>query len=316
MKTIPLICATAIGIGVLFIASLPWSGLSAGEKTGITGECLTCHENYDRSLRGTAHTLLDESEPVPVMCSDCHTGAEIHIEGPEAANITNPATLTAREEAALCRTCHFTDHQQHMSEGNVHFDNTVACSSCHKIHDNTRQFYLLRDEEPELCYGCHQPVRGEFSSPYRHPVADGVMTCSECHTYLDRAGNELGAGRMSESCYQCHNEMRGPFPYEHQAIVDYSTEEGGCLNCHAPHGSNLPRMLTQPLNRPNYALCAQCHIVPGHQFNSYHGSLWADRDCMECHVDIHGSYFNTSFLKPSLPDEEGQNCFASGCHGH
>ena len=32
----------------------------------------------------------------------------------------------------------------------------------------------------------------------------------------------------------------GPFPYEHQATLDYSTEEGGCMNCHSPHGSAQP----------------------------------------------------------------------------
>lgn len=276
---------------------------------------MSCHEEYDRSLHGTVHELHAQDTPVPVMCSDCHEGAEIHIEEPEAANITNPANLSVDTAAALCRTCHFTDHQQHMAEGNVHFDNNITCSACHIVHNNKTQFYLLRDKESELCYSCHQAVRGEFSHPYRHPVADGIMNCTECHSNLDRAGNDLGMGRMSESCYQCHNEMRGPFPHEHQAVVDYSTEEGGCLNCHAPHGSNLPRMLTQPLEQPHYALCSQCHLVPGHQLNSYHGSQWADRGCMECHTDIHGSYYNKYLLKPSLPDEEGQNCFASECHG-
>ena len=95
------------------------------------------------------------------------------------------------------------------------------------------------------------------------------------------------------------------------ATVDYSTEEGGCLNCHAPHGSDQPRMLKQPYDVANQALCAGCHFVPRHEINNFHGTQWAGVPCSDCHVDIHGSYTNRNFLRPSLQVE---GCFLAGCH--
>jgi hypothetical protein len=45
--------------------------------------------------------------------------------------------------------------------------------------------------------------------------------------------------------------------------------------------------------------------------NSFHGSQWAGQACNNCHVDIHGSYFNRLFLSPAL---EAQGCNTMGCH--
>jgi predicted CXXCH cytochrome family protein len=154
-------------------------------------------------------------------------------------------------------------------------------------------------------------VRGEFAQPYRHPVSDGIILCSECHRSLDENKRILSYARSDAPCFTCHEEFQGPFPFEHQAAVDYSTQEGGCLTCHAAHGSSLPKMLKQPYEPPHFNLCSQCHIVPGHNFNSRHGDEWAGVPCNECHTDIHGSYVSRLFLTPSL---QAQGCFNAGCH--
>lgn len=292
---------------------LPWISFTAETPPRIVGDCLDCHENYDQSLAGTVHQVSESEHGRSPACSDCHAGGAVHMEDPQIENITNPSKAGVDGEAVICRQCHFTDHQQQMGERNVHAENDVNCSGCHKIHDNAHPV-LLRDREPELCYGCHTQVRGEFFLPYRHPVADGVVRCSECHRQLDRLEQAFSARGFNAPCLDCHNEFQGPFPFEHQATVDYSTEEGGCLNCHAAHGSDLPRLLVQPLDPPNFALCAQCHVVPAHPLDSYHGNEWADRPCGTCHVDVHGSYVSRYLLSPGLPDEEGVDCFGAGCH--
>jgi predicted CXXCH cytochrome family protein len=115
----------------------------------------------------------------------------------------------------------------------------------------------------------------------------------------------------NEACFSCHMEMRGPFPYEHPATLDFSAEEGGCLSCHDPHGSFVPRLLRQPVASPHNPLCSQCHLVPGHNMNARHGTAWAGVACTECHADTHGSYTSRLFFTPDL---EAQGCFAAGCH--
>ncbi|MEJ2721480.1 MAG: cytochrome c3 family protein, partial [bacterium] len=186
-----------------------------------------------------------------------------------------------------------------------------SCSGCHAVHSGKRYSTLLKKAEPDLCYGCHPKIEGDFARSYRHPVDDGIMKCSECHMSLDETHRELSFRGIGEVCFKCHNEFQGPFPYEHQAVVYYSTQEGGCMNCHEAHGSNLPRMTKQPYEPPHYPLCTQCHSVPRHNFNEQHGTQWSGVPCNECHVDIHGSYDNKFFLAPAL---RGQGCTVVGCH--
>jgi DmsE family decaheme c-type cytochrome len=169
---------------------------------------------------------------------------------------------------------------------------------------------LLRKPEPGLCLGCHSSVEGQFAKSYRHPVMQGVMKCTECHMTLSETKTDLSRNGTN-MCVKCHGEFSGPFPYEHQAALDYTTEEGGCLSCHEAHGGHLPRMVQQPYEGPHYQLCTQCHSVPGHNQNPMHGTQWAGMACNECHVDIHGSYSNRLFVNESL---QAQGCFNSGCH--
>jgi DmsE family decaheme c-type cytochrome len=276
--------------------------------------CLQCHDGYDATLALSPHHLSKDALNGPearVACTDCHIGDSRHYEeDPETFPMSRPDSANAVGEAYICSTCHQNSHQQTMQEANVHAQNDVNCSGCHKIHGG-KEAGLLKAAQPELCMTCHPGVRGEMAQPFRHPVEDGVMTCTECHMTLDKTSRELSLNGTN-MCVRCHGEFEGPFPYEHQATLDYSTEEGGCLNCHAPHGSAQPRMLRQPYEPPHFQLCTQCHSVPPkHQMNMKHGSMWAGLSCNECHTDIHGSFTNRNFLSESL---EGQGCLKSGCH--
>jgi DmsE family decaheme c-type cytochrome len=296
---------------------VPERGASAEDAAQLpreTAVCLDCHDGHDASLALSPHrvaTELPEGTEARVTCTDCHVGDPRHYEeDPEEYPMARPDRAGAVMEAQICSKCHQNSHQQNMRERNVHFDNDVTCSGCHQIHGSTEPG-LLRSSEVELCISCHAGVAGEFSQPYRHPVHDGIVKCSECH--LAETAVDLSWNGINNACVGCHVEFEGPFPFEHQATLDYSTEEGGCLNCHAPHGSSQPRMLTQPFEPPHFQLCTQCHSVPPlHNQNQQHGSMWAGIACNECHSDIHGSYTNRFFLSQSL---EGQGCLTAGCHG-
>jgi predicted CXXCH cytochrome family protein len=142
-------------------------------------------------------------------------------------------------------------------------------------------------------------------------VSDEIVRCSDCHMSLSMNKRRLSFARIDQACFQCHQYFQGPFPYEHQATIGWSTQEGGCLTCHRPHGSNNPRMLNRPYEPPNYNLCSQCHTVAKHNYNSRHGDEWAGVPCNDCHVDIHGSYTNRNFLSTGM---QSQGCFNTGCH--
>jgi len=308
---LPLVAA---GLALIALAGTRSGGLSAQDEPRESAVCLECHDGQDVTLAGTAHTLSgDAKNGVQVACTDCHgTNRKHWEEGPSENPMIRPWKLDAAGEAKLCATCHQTAHQQNMLEKNVHAANGINCSDCHSIHASDRHTRLLKHEQTELCVSCHGNVAGDFARPFRHPVSDGVVKCSECHMTLDDTRRELSLNGTNV-CTKCHVEFRGPFPHEHPATLDFSTDEGGCLNCHAAHGSDHPRMLTQPYEAPHYQLCTQCHgVPPKHNLNANHGTMWAGRDCNTCHTDIHGSYDNRFFLTESL---RAEGCMNPSCHG-
>lgn len=295
------------------LSSLPGSAAFAQGTPRVSKECLDCHSGRDSTLAATMHALPKDAASGPgarVACTDCHSGDRRHWEeDPKTYPMPNPAGMTAASEARVCATCHQTAHQQNMLEKNPHSANGVNCSGCHSVHGGTHTA-LLKLAEPQLCFSCHGSVAGQFAKPYRHPVNDGLVKCSECHTTLSETSRPLSKNGTNV-CLKCHGEFEGPFPFEHAAGLDFSTEEGGCLNCHEAHGSHLPRMLKQPYEAPHFQLCTQCHAVPRHNLNPMHGTTWSGKPCNDCHTDIHGSYSSHLFLRESLQSE---GCFNAGCH--
>jgi DmsE family decaheme c-type cytochrome len=306
----PLILATCVALGAL--SGLPGHDPVAEDRVRASTVCLDCHGGLDSTLAGTSHWAgaTHEGAAAVTACTDCHAGDRRHWEEDPAANpMTNPSKVNAAAEARICASCHQNAHQQNMAEKNVHAVNDVSCSGCHKVH-GSKHPSLLKTAQNQLCFDCHGRVEAQFARPYRHPVAEGVIQCTDCHSTLDQTSRVLSYNGTN-ACMSCHAEFAGPFPFEHQATLDHSTEEGGCLTCHDPHGSALPRMLKQPYEPPHQQLCTQCHSVPRHNSNSMHGTSWAGMPCNDCHTDIHGSYDNRLFVNESLT---AQGCFNSGCH--
>lgn len=310
------ILVAAVSVGSLSLLPNALSAQAQDEsELRVSEVCLDCHDDYAANLRGTPHRLPDDpANPLArLFCSDCHAGDARHYEDdPEAFPRVVPAALDPMDEARVCAQCHTNSHQQSMMEGNAHTMNEVNCSSCHQVHGNHRNALLQKKNQTTLCLDCHTSVAGEFARSYRHPVNDGIVTCTECHSTLAvTATEDLSMHGTNAACFQCHGEFQGPFPFEHQATVDYSTEGGGCITCHEPHGSHNVRMLNQPYEPPHYQLCSQCHSVPRHINNTMHGTTFAGVPCSDCHTDIHGSYVSRNFLSESL---QPQGCFNVGCH--
>jgi len=309
-----MIAAAGVLLWIGLAVSVPADSATGDNGQGESLACLDCHEEQNDNLAGTLHmVLLEDSDQTAtrLFCSDCHGNDSRHWEeDPSEYLMANPDGMTVSETAAICNRCHLGVHQENQQTLSPHAADGVGCTECHQVHGSANRG-LLKQREPGLCYGCHTGVEGTFAKPFHHPANEGIMDCSDCHLAKDDALAPLATQHGNEACYRCHNQFQGPFPFEHQATVDYSTQEGGCVTCHDPHGSYLPRMLKQPYEAPHFQLCSQCHVVPRHNFNSRHGSEFAGVSCSECHVDIHGSYTSRLFLTPAL---EAQGCFVAGCH--
>lgn len=227
---------------------------------------------------------------------------------------------TAKENAAHCLLCHTSSKQQDFFEHSAHMAHGVACSQCHTSHlvaevkdaskgdfsspqgeffqvpqlpDEVRwlRSSLLKQSEPELCFGCHSNVQAQFALPVHHRVPEGLVKCTDCHTphgSLDRAS--LNQPNF-QACVNCHAEKRGPYIYEHPAA-----RVEGCTACHTPHGSPNRMLLVRHEGRQ---LCLQCHTGFHGQAGVPHGRLGfqTSGECTRCHTNIHGSNLDPTLLR-------------------
>lgn len=280
----------------------------ATESTAIASSvCLDCHEDARKSMLGTIASH-DSSGVEIVACVGCHVGPATakHVDDPD----TYKPLVSADLLTAVCTSCHKDSHALNLYERDPHGDAKMSCDACHEFH-SYRYAGFLKGPENTTCLSCHASVRSDFALPTHHPVMEGVVACRDCHTEIAQSPKRRKAGGPTEACLNCHGRMQGPFPFEHEPAVNYSANEGGCMNCHSPHGSGYPMLLKQSYDSPHNSLCSQCHTVPGHLNNMQHGTTWASVPCYECHTDIHGSYTNRHLLDPSL---QSQGCLKAGCH--
>jgi predicted CXXCH cytochrome family protein len=203
-----------------------------------------------------------------------------------------------------CADCHDTvardfktaDHARLQAKGPNAVN--VGCESCHgpgSKHVEAgggRGTIINPDRSPETCYQCHLEIKAKFSLPYRHPVPEGKITCTNCHDpHKGGAIKNGGTARgMNETCYECHNAQRGPFVFGHEATRE------GCVTCHEPHGSVNAKQLVAR----DATLCMKCHYqgqqTPGglnisegtHNTRVRGGTCWSGG----CHEAVHGSQVN------------------------
>jgi DmsE family decaheme c-type cytochrome len=142
----------------------------------------------------------------------------------------------------------------------------------------------------EVCTTCHQAQRTALFKPSHHPLREGKMSCTACHSpHGSTAPAQLVKNTTTETCTGCHAEYRGPFLWEHQPVAE------DCSNCHDAHGSAQPALLK--LRTP--FLCQTCHEGQGHPsvVNSPQGLAGGSAPsafllvggCVNCHSQVHGS---------------------------
>jgi DmsE family decaheme c-type cytochrome len=309
LRTLSRVEKAATNLALLFlIFTLPATRLVVASDLGSANSaCLDCHSEYADGLKKTVHRVVPEavgSKLPQVFCTSCHGDASRHLEEPSAENIINPARSSVFDLVKTCAACHQSEHARQFTENNVHFREGVGCLDCHSIHQPRAEARLVRPSVP-LCLSCHLEIKQKLANPFRHPINDKVMKCIDCHQILKEPGKTFSMARQDDACFDCHQEFQGPFIHEHDAANDYSLEKAGCMSCHDPHGSVNPRLLLQP----GRLLCQQCHLLPGHL--TAHNGIYATKNCLDCHTDIHGSYTDERFFNGGILAD---NCFSVSCH--
>jgi len=285
-------------------------------STGYIGSaaCKTCHPDVWSTFFKNPHykTLVSDKWPAEHKgCEGCHGPGKAHVEA-RGGKTTIPRAFSLMSPKATietCTGCHYRDLGKVNIRRSEHTLANVACNSCHSVHRPADPRFLLAKTQRELCYGCHAPVRAQFSMPSKHRVNEGFMQCTDCHnphgTFAPtwRMGQRPRMVSQSltneEACLKCHSDKRGPFLFEHApARVE------GCETCHSPHGSTNPRLLRRAMV---FTLCLECHNGSGSSGLTGNGAPTQTAShnmldpryhrCTQCHVRIHGSNADARFFR-------------------
>jgi DmsE family decaheme c-type cytochrome len=273
-----------IGMGVLAIlicfvsfASFSQEGKrEQKEKEGYLGAetCKDCHpEIYDLFKKGP-HRGKE--------CESCHGPGAKHAEAEGKGFIFSYKQGNTKDRSDICLKCHEKQKTFFQFRRGVHRLSSVGCDNCHQIHSTQVAKNLLKKKDPDLCFSCHADIKSQFYLPNKHPVIQGALTCSDCHTphgSRTRASLRKINKFNTDVCFKCHPEKRGPWVFEHGA-----QKFEGCDVCHSPHGSPNKFLL---IRRNIRTLCMECHGQP--HFPNF--------SCVNCHTQIHGSNFSSRFLQ-------------------
>ncbi len=293
------IAVVIVAIALVVVAMASADGQETDYSRKGADTCLSCHDDeVTLAIFKTVHAVpSDSSGPFghgQLQCESCHGPGDAHSgrvrrgeERPAIPHFGSGPVASLEDQNGICLECHKDDVGFGWHTG-VHPSDEVACADCHVSHAPA-DAVMQTSTQAEVCFDCHQRQRSETMKAFSHPLLQGKMDCSGCHSaHSDEAATAFAQQTLNASCEQCHAEKRGPFLWEHAPVSE------DCGLCHAPHGSNHAGMLTQraPL------LCQSCHSASGHPSiaNTTDG-LAADlpsqyllgQSCMNCHSQVHGS---------------------------
>lgn len=306
MDRVKLLLVGFLGIFFIFLGACTTVGekqadvvkppvVAPGAKYVGMETCLGCHDKFSADVKTNVHL-----RSATKGCETCHGPGSIHAESENPKDI-----ITFKEKgienafilSSQCLNCHARDRHVMYYKASAHFTSGVACTSCHRIHvkrstkitstiaqpyyDSVAKGYLKK-QEPALCYECHSEIRAKTFYPSHHPIKEGKITCSDCHSvHGGPVGMLKTKENLNELCYRCHPDKRGPFAFEHPPV------EEDCTICHDPHGSTAFSLL----KKPEPILCLQCHHSHFQIMHHKDVQYTAAVRCTQCHVAIHGSNY-------------------------
>lgn len=257
--------------------------------------CLRCHrDDVSLAIFDTPHGEPKDASgpfgPGNLQCEACHGPGGAHAgrvprgeERPTVIYFEENEPANARN--APCVACHEADLANNWHDSTHRFED-VACSDCHASHvaDDPA---LDAAQMNTLCTTCHRSQAVDARKPYSHALEEDLVQCTDCH--VAHGGSDefaLKENTVNDTCFRCHADKRGPYLWEHAP----ATED--CGNCHDPHGSNHPGMLT----RRAPFLCQSCHSQAGHPSIAQESPAQSGpsaflllKNCMNCHSQVHGS---------------------------
>lgn len=248
------------------------------------GDCLSCHNPHGAANR----YLLEVDKDLSELCFGCHDSDPFKrpsMHGPVAAGActvchsphqADTKSLLKGPIRQLCLNCHKDFAGQLQAAQVVHSPvKDAPCTNCHDPHASAAPF-VLKKKMPDLCFDCHAEVGKRVSkAKVKHKPVEEAGSCGNCHsTHFSQAKGLLPVEEKN-LCLGCHgNGKLGNPPLknikkelEGKTHLHGPVQEGKCVPCHDPHGSDYFRLLTgsypenlySPYQEGVYDLCLKCH---------------------------------------------------------
>lgn len=199
-------------------------------------------------------------------CKLCH----------ESADPKKPGAVTTKGTGA-CLGCH-EEFAGVLKRAHVHNPARKNCTDCHNPHNAPFRKLLVADTVA-LCTGCHEDIgKLHAGAKVPHKALTTGKQCVSCHEPHAAAVAKLLVLQTFDLCVECHSTdtmvaANGRKLQNIKAWLDTNKTWHGpvadkdCSSCHAPHGGEHFRLLTDdyppefyaPYDARSYALCFSCH---------------------------------------------------------
>jgi predicted CXXCH cytochrome family protein len=268
------------------------SSCHEGTTTGLSQECISCHQEDFNLSTNPNHTALS----ITTDCQTCHTPTENWE--PASFPIHNNYYQLLGAHASIsndCMTCH-----------NGNYNTTPnTCLGCHQEdYNNTSDPAHAAAGFSTECLSCHNQ-NAWTPSTFDHdnqffPIYSGRHngewnTCSDCHT------NSTNFAAFS--CIDCHEHNQADTDDEHEGVSGYLYNSEACFACHptGEEGNAFNHSLSNfPLTGSHTTVdCQQCHQ------QGYSGT---SAECYACHQVNYNSTSNPNHQALSI----STNC--NDCH--
>lgn len=267
------------------------------KKYGELNHCEECHnevkwsDTHDFSHNRNTRYLVD-GKHLELDCLQCHVDS-LRQKGqkalpfkddlkaqfwlnPQARDRQLPSQYHwAKLESKTCENCHENVHRKTFSAKLL----KKACTDCHvtsswkdrprgvKFNHDATQFKLTDEHAKLKCAQCHVVNKKEV---FKFSSKD-LQFCVDCHR--DPHEGQLSDKTRNQSCANCHDAKSfiKIKPFDHQSTsypLKGEHREVKCKECHSPTSEKFP-------------------FKPNHRKHQFLFPDLKNKDCAQCHVDIH-----------------------------
>ena len=241
--------------------------------------CQRCHIDFAKLWESLPHSqkmLARDDRPAGQRgCESCHGPAGDHTTT-RRKSIVSWRKLTPPERNKICLQCHQDKLSAELWAKGPH-NEKVSCENCHNVHRPTKRDKLLKPEEGKECSPCHDKLDDLIKAKRHHTLADGAVTCTQCHSFHGSKQRHLLAQPQGDMCKDCHSDnvpkaeshKRADWKLKHGP--DAKGHEADCRMCHEPE-----------------TFCQQCHVVKvphaaGFAEAHKEASQQQPKACLKCH---------------------------------